>query len=139
MILRLLRLGGGLLASKTVTVVLMAALAGAGTYVLYVIKDRGALQERIAQEQDNARAWAERFDELQADREWRERMDQELTDSRRARERLARSVDQQIEELRREQPDVEDFLGRRAPGELVRVLCDDGTLAQTAPECSRDP
>lgn len=43
---------GGFLASKAVTLVLMAAVAGAGTYILYVLKDRGALQERVASAQN---------------------------------------------------------------------------------------
>lgn len=130
---------GKFLASRAVTVVLMAALAGAGTYVVYVIKDRGALQERLAQEQETNRAWAEHVEAIRALEKRFDEYDQELAEARQHRAELARTVDREIEGLRREIPSVDDFLSRRAPPELVRVLCEDGTIAETASECSGDP
>lgn len=135
----LLRIGGKFLASKLVTVILMTALAGIGSYVVYVIKDRGALQERLAQEQETNRAWAEHVAAIRKLQARFDAYDQELAEARQHRAELARTVDREIEGLRREIPSVDDYLSRRAPPELVRVLCEDGTIAATAPECAGDP
>lgn len=139
MIAGLLKLGGGFLASKAVTVALIAVLSGAGLYVVHVIKDRGVQQEQLRHERQTNRAWQERYDGLQADRALFARFDEALEAERRERQVLSRQMDRKLEELRVEIPDVDDYLSTRAPDELVRVLCEEGTIARTAPACAEDP
>lgn len=139
MLARLMAWGGGFLASKAVTVVLLAALAGAGSYVLYVIKDRGALEAKLNQAEQIADDWKTQADNIQDLRDRFDRLDQELAAARRERRQLAQSVDREIGRLRRELPSVDDYLSRRAPPELVRVLCNDGTIDPASPDCAADP
>lgn len=120
---------------------LSAVLAAGGTYVLYAIKDRGALQQSLEQvrqalktERSHAADWqahaedirrlAARFDEYEI----------ELRQARQDREKLAREVDARISDIRIEFPEAQDFLASRAPVQLVRVLCG-ATIDPDSPDC----
>jgi uncharacterized protein (DUF3084 family) len=139
---RILGIAGKFLSARTLTLILSAALTAAGTYVLFVIKDRGALQAELKQakaqleaERDHSAAWeayaaemrslSQRFDDYAA----------ELQQARQDREALAREVDGRISDLRSSLPEVQDFLARPAPAALVRVLCDDATIDPDSADC----
>lgn len=120
-----------------------AAAAGVGAYLVHVIEDRGALQERLKasqRETEQARRSATEWqNHAGAIRELSRRFDQydrELSDAKEDRRKLAARVDTKIEDLRRELPEVDNFLSVRAPDALVRVYCNDGTIAADSSACA---
>lgn len=139
MLAAIMRWGGSFLASKAVTVILIAAVTGAGSYILYVIKDRGTLETKLDQAEQNASYWRQQAGNIQELRDRFDRFDQELAAARRERQRLMQSVDREIGRLRRELPSVDAYLSGRAPPELTGVLCRDGTIDPASPDCAADP
>ena len=135
-------IGSRFLSARTIAMALSAVVAAGGAYVLYAIKDRGALQQQLEQarsqlkaERQNAHAWEEHAAEIRAMAGRFDDVFQELQTARRDREQLARIVDDKISSIRIEFPEAQEFLVSRAPAQLVRVLCDDGTIAPDSPDC----
>lgn len=139
MIGKLARIGGKFLASRAVTLVLLATLTAGGAYTIYVLKERGSLQERLAHERQAASAWRDEVGSIRALQSRFDAFDAELSEAHRERQALSRAVDRKIEVLRRDIPDVDAFLSHRAPGELIGVLCEEGTIDSAAPECTEYP
>lgn len=144
--LKLLSMGrwvGGFFSAKALSIALTGALVAGGAYVLHALKDRGVLEERLAQagrdlaqsKADN-KAWQEHADAIYALTKKIDTFDQELRTAREDRAALARVVDGRISELRSAIPEVQDFLARPAPAALVRVLCDDATIDPHSADCA---
>lgn len=127
--------------------VVSAAVAGAAWYVVDAIEDRGSLQAQLAAKDrviegmnQRARSWQEHATAIQELARRFDLYDDELAKAKQDRDALAVAVDSKIEDLRRDLPEVETFLSARAPGALVRVYCDDGTLAPGSTACANlDP
>ena len=139
---RLIGMAGRFLSARTLTVALSAVVAAGGTYVLYAIKDRGALQSQLEQvkaslksERQHAGAWEKHAAEIRRMADRFDAYEQELQQARRDREQLARVVDDRIANIRIEFPEVQDFLARPAPAALVRVLCNDATIDPNSADC----
>lgn len=134
---------GGFLASKALSLVLIAALGAAGTYIAHVIKDRGSLEEKIkAEQRKTARAKAEarvsqeNAREILAIARKLDAIDEQLRVAKEERERDFQVVNETIAGISIEFPEVRDFLDRPAPAALVRVLCDDGTIDPRSADCA---
>lgn len=127
---------------KALAAVLGISGAAAGAFAVYVWQDRKALQVQVSsksdiilQERAAARQWMEQAGLVQ---DFAERLDQvamKLDEAKRERERQAREVDAKISAIRIEYPEVHTFLEHRAPDRLLRILCDDGTIDPSSPDC----
>lgn len=123
--------------------VISAAVAGGAWYVVGAIEDRGTLRAQLAEKDrviegmnQRARDWQEHATAIQTLARRFDQYDDQLAQAKQDRDALAVAVDSKIEDLRRDLPEVETFLSARAPGALVRVYCDDGTLAPGSTACA---
>lgn len=134
---KLLGWGSSFLASKGITIALLAACAGGVWYYTQQAEERGRLEQKLEEANADTREWSERFDRLQADRKLFAQFDSQLEQIRNERRRVSEDVEAAIEQLRRTNEQVNIYLNHRAPDALARILCESGLVEPAA--CPKDP
>ena len=133
------------LASRSLSLVLIAAVAGAGWWIYTDIKQAGADEQALKQALEANSQWQARLDRIQAEQAESRKLLSQINDrlqmqQQRNRERADR-LKASLSELGQQSATVRKYLSQRMPRALVERLCNAGQFSGAASQelCGTHP